>query len=175
MPARRASASARILPFDLNVEAKGYLGNVLKHRPPPAPPSYRDLEAAGLVAPEDDADRWFRPEERLTARWLRSRGLDVLSVQRREGQHLKTPDAVASGFAITVETKSAVATTNAVVQRIRAARWQARHVVVDIRGARATPAIAEAGLQSAVRMYGALLDEVVVVVSDDLGLGWWRG
>ena len=36
-------------------------------------------------------------------------------------------------------------------------------------------AIADAGLQTALRLYGHHLDEVVLIVSDDLAVGWSHG
>ncbi|MEP6816374.1 MAG: hypothetical protein ABI873_12570 [Marmoricola sp.] len=151
------------------------MGDLFKVGQVPVPPSYDELANAGLVAPEDDADRWFSPEEQLTAAWLRDRGLGVRSVQRREGRYLKTPDAAAPEFAVTIEAKRAVATNNAIVQRIRSARWQARHVVVDLRGSGASRGLAESAMRAALRMYGTQLDEVILIVADDLGVGWSHG
>ncbi|MGH3446202.1 MAG: hypothetical protein ACRDQA_25195 [Nocardioidaceae bacterium] len=96
-------------------------------------------------------------------------------MERRAGQHLKTPDAVAPEYSVTIETKCAVATMNAIVQRIRSARWQARRVVVDLRGGGAGQTLAEAALEAALRMYGQHLDEVALVVADDLGVGRTHG
>lgn len=88
---------------------------------------------------------------------------------------LKTPDMFATAFGVPIETKRAVGTTNAIVQRIRSARWQARHVVIDLRGANASRTVADAGRQTALRLYGHHLDEVVLILSDDLGVGWSHG
>lgn len=57
------------------------------------------------------------------------------------------------------------------MQRIRYARWQARHVVIDLRGTGTTRGVAEGALTAALRMYGEHLDEVVLIVTDDLGVG----
>lgn len=93
----------------------------------------RLMQIAG-IAPIGDPDKWFSEVERSSAAWLRHRGLDVLSVQRREGNLLKTPDAVAVTQPVTIELKSATGTLNSIVQRIRSGRWQSRRVMVDIRG-----------------------------------------
>lgn len=167
--------SHRVLPYDVAMRPKAALGHVFKVGKEPTPPSHQELLDAGLIAPEGDPDRWFSPEEKLTADWLRSRGLEVRSVQRREGQHLKTPDAVAPEFAVTIEAKRAAATMNAIVQRIRSARWQARHVAVDLRGTGTDQALAEAALEVALRMYGRHLDETVLIVTDRLSVGWTHG
>lgn len=164
-----------MLPFDVTVTPRAPLGDVFKVGKTPQPPSYEELDNAGLIAPPENADRWFSHEEQLTATWLRDRGVTVRSVQRREGRYLKTPDAVAPEFAVTIETKRAIATINAIVQRIRGARWQARHVIVDLRGSGASRGLAETALEAALRMYGNHLDEVVLITSDDLGVGWTHG
>lgn len=128
-----------------------------------------------MIAPDDDPDRWFSPQELVTATWLRSRGLDVRSVEVRRLQGLKTPDAVAAAHPITIETKTAIGTLNSILKRIRTARWQARHVVLDLRGTGTTREAATAGLAAALDMYGEQLDEVVVIVTDNLSIGWTHG
>lgn len=76
---------------------------------------------------------------------------------------------------ITIEATRAAGNINSIVQRIRYARWQARHVVIDLRGTGSTPTSAEAGLVAALRRYGEHLDEIVLIVSDDLGVRWTHG
>lgn len=164
----------RVLPYDVAVVPDGPLGGAVSpHDGEPRPPTYDEI--AHLIAPAHDPDRWFTPEELAAADWLRSRGVDVLSLDRREGHLLKTPDAVAVTRPITIEAKRAAGNINSMVQRIRYARWQARHVVIDLRGTGSTRTSAEAGLVAALRRYGEHLDEVVLIVSDDLGVGWTHG
>lgn len=79
---------------------------------------------------------------------------------------------MAAAHPITIETKTAVGSVNSIVQRIRAARRQARHVVVDLRGTGTTRETAEAGLSTALDMYGEQLDEVVIIVTTHLAIGW---
>lgn len=61
------------------------------------------------------------------------------------------------------------------VQRIRGGRWQSRRVMVDVRGTATTAVTAQAALRSALIRYQADLDEVIIVVSDDLSVGWTHG
>lgn len=164
-----------VLPYDVAITPRAGIGNVLKGRHQPSPPSVEVLRAQGLVAGQHEPDRWFSAEERLTAGWLRGRGLEVVSVQRREGRHLKTPDAVVPSAEVTIEIKHPVATSNAIVQRVRVGRKQSRRIVIDLRGSGAYRDLAEVALSSAVRMYGDDLDEVVLIVNDDLALGWTHG
>lgn len=126
----------RLLPYEVAVAPPEPLGSVMQLDNEPHPPGSDEI--VDLIAPDDDPDRWFSPAERLAAEWLRSRGVDVRSVDRREGHLLKTPDVVAVSRPITIETKRAVGSINSIVQRIRYARWQARHVVIDLRGSGTT-------------------------------------
>ena len=168
-------ASAPVLPFDVAVGPRSVLSGSVVKGPPPTPPTYGDVLAEDLVAPEYDPDRWFLPSELPAVTWLRSRGLDVRSVRCRTGQALKTPDAVAPDHHVTIEIKTAVGSPNSIIQRIRTARWQARHVMVDLRGTGTTREAAAAGLAAALDMYGMHLDEVVIIVTDNLAIGWVHG
>lgn len=161
------------MPYDIVADPPRILGSVAEPYNLPVPPRYTDI--ADLIAPAEDPNRWFSPEELSTAEWLRGRGLDVASVERRTGHLLKTPDAVAVGHPITIELKRAVGTANSIVQRLRNARWQARHVVIDLRDTGTTLDLAGSALSSALRMYGDHLDEVVLILSNDLSVGWHHG
>jgi hypothetical protein len=163
----------RFLPFDHDFRFVGTLGNLLNPDNPPNPPTFEELAEAGVIAPADDPDRFFNKAERATAAWLRSRGLDVLSVNRRTGQRARTPDAVIAGEPVTLETKGAVASENSIVQQIRGGRGQSRRIVVDARSENANLATAQAGLAHALRHYGQQLDEVVIVLTDGSAVGWW--
>ncbi len=166
------AAPLRLLPYDVAVatpwalEAPGATKQ-------PTPPSYE--EVADRIAPSTDPDKWFSPIELRTANWLRSRGLDVRSIERREGHLQRTPDAAAAIHRATVELKSASGSVNSIVQRIRDGRWQSRHVVVDIRGTGATLTTAEAGIHHALIRYQRDLEDLVVLVTDDLSVGWSHG
>lgn len=163
----------RLLPFDHDFLYRGELGDLKDPDNPPNPPSYQDLRDAGVIAPEGDPDRYFDADEQLAATWLRSRGLDVLSVDRRTGNAERTPDAVISGLPATLETKTAVATENAIQARVRSGRGQSRRIVIDARAADAGLWIAQAGLDTALRHYGQQLDEVSVILGDGTSLAWW--
>ncbi len=175
MTEQATAAPSRVLPFDVDHVFEGVLGGLGRPDRPPAPPAYSELEAEGLIAPDEAPYRWFSPEEAYTAEWLRGREFPVLSVQRREGQYLKTPDAVAVRVVVTIETKTADCSANAIAQRIRAGRKQARRVVLDLRGAGATLDDARGGLNLALGRYGLHLDEVLLVLADDLAVGWFHG
>lgn len=165
----------RVLPFDVDHPFDGNLGGLVRADRPPAPPSYEELDTQGLIAPVDDPDHWFSPEEVATASWLRDRDCPVRSVRRREGQHHKTPDAVAMHVAVTIETKTADSSGNAISQRIREGRKQARRVVLDLRGTEATIKEAQAGIDLALGRYGQQLDEIVLILADDTAVGWAHG
>lgn len=175
MPEQQTSAPARVLPFDVNHVFTSTLGGLVRPDRPPTPPTYADLEAEGLIAPADDPGRWFGHEEAATAAWLHDRGCPVLSVKRRQGQHRRTPDAVALHVAVTIETKGADSSANAIAQRIREGRKQARHVVLDLRGTGGAIDDARAGLDLALGRYGQHLDEIVLVLADGLAIGWAHG
>lgn len=161
-----------LLPVDVSVATPRPLA-ATAHDKPPTPPGYG--EVVDGVAPENDPDKWFTMAERATAEWLRNRGVDVRSVERREGHLLKTPDAIAGSAPITVEFKGAIGSVNSIVQRIRQGRWQARHVVVDVRNTGTTRATAEDAVRRALVKYQADLDEVIIIVANDLSVGWTRG
>ncbi len=175
MTEQPTAAPSRVLPFDVDHVYEGLLGGLERPDRPPAPPTYEELEDEGLIAPADDPYRWFSPEERSAAEWLRDRQCPVLSVRRRDGQHRKTPDAVAVHVAITIETKTADSSTNANAQRIREGRRQARRVMLDLRGTAASLDEARAGLNLALGRYGQHLDEILIVLADDLSVGWSHG
>lgn len=161
-----------VLPRDQTVETPWSLegGDIEKRA---TPPSYEEI--ANGIAPADDPGKWFSEIERSSAAWLRGRGVDVRSVQRREGHLLRTPDAVAVATPVTIEIKGATGSLNSIVQRIRDGRWQSRRVMVDVRGTGANAATAEAALRTALIRYQRELDEVVIVVSDGLSVGWTHG
>jgi len=94
-------------------------------------------------------------------------------VDRRPGHHQRTPDAVIEAVPVTLETKTAVATENAILAGIRTGRHQSRRIVVDARIGDLQQTIARAGLGHALRQYGRHLDEIVIILGDDSGLGWW--
>jgi hypothetical protein len=165
----------RLLPYDVDAGSALRIGATHSADRPPNPPTYDQLTADGLVAPVDDPDRWFSEEEKHLAEWLRSRGVVVLSVQRRMGQRERTPDAVLGEGAATVELKHVVASVTAIVRAVRLGRGQSRRVVVDIRGPRADVGLALVAIRRAVRFYGSWLDEIVVVVNDDRSVGWTHG
>lgn len=175
MSDRSAEQPQRVLPFDIAVGPRSVLSAGVIKGPPPTPPTYEEVSTEGITASSDDPDRWFLPAERSVADWLRNRGLDIRSVRERTGHALKTPDAVATSQNVTFEFKTAVGSTNSIVQRIRTARWQARRVVIDVRGTGTTREAATAGLAAALDMYDAHLDEVVIIVTDNLAIGWTHG
>lgn len=161
-----------VLPCDLTVETPWSLeGGDIERRA--TPPSYEEI--ANGIAPADDPDRWFSEIERSSAAWLRGRGVDVRSVQRREGHLLKTPDAAAVAMQVTLEIKGASGSLNSIVQRIRDGRWQSRRVMVDVRGTGTDAAAAEAALRTALIRYQRELDEAIIVVSEDVSVGWTHG
>jgi hypothetical protein len=55
---------------------------------------------------------------------------------------------------VTLEIKHPVATSNAIVQRVRVGRKQSRRIVIDLRRTGANRDLAEGALDSAIRMYG---------------------
>ena len=175
MTEQQAAVPFRVLPFDVDHVFEGVPGGLERSDRPPAPPTYAELEAAGLIAPADDPDRWFSPAEASTAAWLRGRDCPTLSVRRLEGRYRKTPDAVAAHVAVTIETKTADSTANAITQRVREGRKQARRVVIDLRNQGSHLDDARAGLDLALRRYGLHLDETLLVLADDLAVGWFHG
>lgn len=167
-----AAAPLRLLPYDVTV-ATPWAFDAPGASKQPTPPLYEEI--ANHIAPVADPDKWFSPVELSTANWLRRRGLEVRSIERRAGHLQRTPDAAAAIHRTTVELKSASGSVNSIVQRIRDGRWQSRRVVVDVRGTSTTPATAETGVHRALIRYQGDLDEVVVLVTDDLSVGWSNG
>lgn len=166
------AAPLRLLPYDVAVATPWAFDTPGATRQP-TPPSYEEI--AGHIAPLAAPDKWFSPAELSAATWLRSRGLEVCSIERREGHLQRTPEAAVAIRQTTVELKCATGSVNSIVQRIRAGRWQSRRVVVDVRSTGTTLATAEAGVHRALIRYQGDLDEVVVLVSDDLSVGWSHG
>lgn len=142
-------------------------------------PTAVELESAGKVAPRDDPDRYFSERERATAQWLRSRGVEgVRSVDRRMGQHEKTPDAVfdhPDGLA-TVEFKDPDKPTAQSVRRsARSGRKQSGLIVIDYRDELGTGMERETGIEgmrAAVRNYGAEIEQMIVILGDGTPIGW---
>ena len=140
------------------------------------PPSYVELAAAGLLAPLSNPwahfDRPLRAGERVIAGWLQERGIVVRSVAV---DVFRTPDAVIDDVRMTVEFKTvgrgAADAAGAIYQRIRHARAQSPHVVVDVRGTAATRNDANRAVMRALRNGGRDLREVAVV-GDGFVLSW---
>lgn len=176
MPGESDDAARRVLPYDIDFRMARPLGATHSPERPPNPPSHAELIELGLVAPRDDPDRWFNSQEKQLADWLRRRGIGLLSVRRRMGEHERTPDAVITNEPVTVELKYCpVASVTGIVRAVRLGRGQSRRVVVDVRGPRADPALALAAIGRALRYYGFWLDEIVVVVTEGQSIGWWHG
>lgn len=130
---------------------------------------------SNLIAPASDPYRWFSDDERRLAEWIQDRGASVRSVERREGQRERTPDAVLTPASKTVEFKKSVCSTTAIVREVRSGRKQSRRIAIDARGRGADKGVATPALAGAIKLYGLWIDEVVVVTSDDCSLGWWYG
>lgn len=165
----------RLLPFDVDLGVVRTVGATASRDRPPSPPTYVELVEAGLVAPGNDPDLSFNSAERSLAEWLRQRGLKVLSVQRRLGTYERTPDAALPEHQATVELKRATTSLTAMVRSVRLGRGQSRRVLIDSRGQGGDVGWALTSIATAVRYYGAHLDEIVVVLSDDQSVGWWHG
>lgn len=93
----------------------------------------------------------------------------------RRGSPLRWQHAVAMHVAVTIETKAADSSGNAISQRIREGRKQAGRVVLDLRGTEATIKEAQAGIDLALGRYGQQLDEIVLILADDTAVRWAHG
>lgn len=173
VPVEQDPSRLRLLPFDLDYRHIGQLGDMKDPNNPPNPPTYVDLVTAGVIAPEADPDLFFDADEVRTAEWLRLRGLHVLSVDRRGGHAERTPDAVIAGLPATLETKTSIASENAILTQVRSGRGQSRRIVVDARKGNIDVGTAQAGLAHALRQYGRQIDEVAIILGNGTGLAWW--
>lgn len=140
------------------------------------PPSVAELEAARLVAPDDDPYRYFSPKERVLADWLSAHGITGLrSVRARDRPGKPTPDAVfdhVDGWA-TLEMKTLDSPAeNAVRAGVRSGRKQSPIVVIDGCGVAIPPDRATTALRKAIRVHGVDLRQVIVVLADGSALGW---
>lgn len=136
------------------------------------PRSYAELDADGLLALLSDPWRYFDRRELDVAWWMLAHGILVRSVGVDDRP---TPDAVIDAARVTVEFKSvAPGSANpagAAYQRLRHARNQAQHVVIDVRGTGCTRGDANRAVVRALRNGGRDLREVTVV-GDDFVLSW---
>lgn len=140
------------------------------------PPSANHLIQEGLVATNDDPDRFFAGSERSIAGWLRAKGVrELRSVRERSVENEPTPDSVFDQFGVTntLEMKALdQPTEGALSGAIRRGRRQSPIVVVDGRSVQISRGVAEAGLRRAVRSYGNDLRQVLVVLDDEAVIGW---
>lgn len=144
-----------------------------------------DLRTEGLVAPASDPDKYFSQSELESVQWLRSNGVDVVSVLERDRDGVKTPDCVALVADVPVEIKGvSKPSENAVYKQIRRADEQSGHVFVDASQSGVTREVAESALRNAVRMRGAHMIEVTILVeranpstpnSRDVVVSWSHG
>ncbi|MGW6376245.1 phage minor head protein [Rhodococcus sp. NPDC055112] len=159
-----AAAAAPILPQGIVIDDVAPGGD-----PEPASTwvSVDELRAADLVAPDDDPDRHFNEFEKVTAERLRALGLDLVSVKERVGKGEKTPDSIAVVAGETVELKyTTAATENAITVQIRRGAKQSSRIVVDAVDAPGmTAEVAIAAIRSNVRVRGARLAEIAVLIS----------
>lgn len=182
-----AAATAPILPQGTVIDGEKPGGSAPKQ----ARKTPDELRALELVAPTDDADRYFDEENKAkgkparpeteAAEWLREKGIDVLSVSRAGGEHGKLPDALAIVADRTVEVKTvAAASGNAIAKAIRRGSDQSDRLFVDAAPAGMPIAVAEEGLRNGIRVAGARLVEIVVLVQlanqstaqDEVVLSW---
>lgn len=180
-----------ILPRGREIEGEVPGGSAPKKRRKSAD-KLRDL---GLVADPDEPDEYFdkdnknrrkpgRPET-MAADWLRSHGIDVLSVDDASGTHGTVPDALAVVADQTVELKTVTAATpSAVAEAITRAKKQSDRVLVFVANAAMTPADAEAGMRNGIRDAGQYMTEITVVIAlsqqgpsgaEDIVLSWAHG
>lgn len=135
--------------------------------------------------PTYDPNRYLSDAAKRTADWLRMHGVEVLSVLERGGNLEKTPGAVAVAGDVTLEFKDASRpTANAVTKQIRRAAQQAAHIVVDAKSANIPIEIAEQALRSTIRMRGARLAEILIILqmpdpqnpeADGVAVSWAHG
>lgn len=140
------------------------------------PPTVDELNAEGLIAPENDPYCYLNEEERAIAQWLADRALTgVRSVRARDRPGEPTPDAVfdRDERLATIEMKTLKSPSDgAVYNGLRYGRRQSRIVVIDGRPTGITPDIATSGLHRAARIHGVDIDQAIIVVTDGPALGW---
>ncbi|WP_301119594.1 hypothetical protein [Mycolicibacterium fortuitum] len=156
-------------------------------------PTYRELVGAGVLAPPDDPYRFFdadnkrrgkpgRPEESI-AEWLRSKGVELCSVDENTPQiQGKIPDSVIKAAQVTAEIKTIGALTQQqsddglaarrIGAAIRDAGLQSAYAVIDARNVEAHPGQIAAGIRSGVHHRGAALTQVIVVLAAGQHLEW---
>ena len=144
-----------------------------------------ELRTEGLVAPASDPDKYFSQSELESVQWLRGNGVDVVSVLERDRDGVKTPDCVALVADVPVEIKGvSKPSENAVYKQIRRADEQSGHVFIDASQSGVTREVVESALRNAVRMRGAHMIEVTILVeranpsapnSRDVVVSWSHG
>ena len=182
---RRAEASQRraeknaVMPADVFVRATP--GGTPVN--PAQIPTYEDLVEFKKIAPKRDADRYFEPHEKKIADFLRSRNLDVRSVD--EFKKRKSPDAVAVVKKTPIEFKTLTPSDGTTYSRLAFSTHaqniavKSRHGVIDARGTNLTAAQAREELAVVIAEHGVNLDELMVIVPGadgfDVAVSWVRG
>jgi len=132
------------------------------------PPSARDLRDAGVVG---SAWEHMSATERRTAGWLHDHGLRLVSVRARPRG--RTPDAIALDFEATVEIKGLKSSSsNALRQRLRAARRQSRRIVIDARDVALTESRALEVVASELHRRGGDYGEILIMFRDGSTVSW---
>lgn len=173
-PSTRALGSAddddSVLPVGRRVIAAVPAGS--RSTGSPRSPEY--LRNQGAVAPADDADRYFTPDETETANWLRSQGYEVLSVSEQGGSDGPRPDALLGNEDVTVDFKR-VGSDNVATMRglLRHGRHQTHRVVFDLRSAGVDEERAVSIMQELAAVHGKDFLELAIRFSAD-GVVSWR-
>lgn len=160
----------RLLPVDEDFTYDGEL----RSQGPASPFTYTQLDALGIVAPEDDPHVHFSQAERAIATWLSEHGIEVRSVADADDIG-RTPDAVFVGSLQTVEFKTLGSTrTTSIRNAAKEARHQSHRVLIDGRKVNLTSEQAKAGLARALGISGLDLLELALILGDSTGVGWSR-
>lgn len=146
------------------------------------------LIAWNAIAPDTADERWrhFEAHEMEIARWLRTRGIDVLSV--REFKRRRAPDAVVLPTLVPVEFKTlhpgvgrGVARFNhkTFINRVDDLSEKCRRGLVDTRQTDATADQVVRAIAESVSAFGARMCEFAAIVGDSSGrdnaVGWRCG
>lgn len=161
----------RVLPIDERFEYDGALGAQGSRKRF----TYDALETLGRIAPEDDPDRYFEPEELVIAEWLRAAGHTVRSVD--DSNDLPTtPDAVIDGARVTVEFKTLErSTTVAARNAATTARKQSERIVINAGPVGLPDELAAEALARVLGLIGGVIEEIAILRADGTSVGWTRG
>lgn len=133
-----------------------------------------EVDRVGPGVVDERASRFAPPERRL-ADYLAGEGRAVAAIHDGFGREGRRPDAAVDGVETEFKSLDPGASNTTVKAALTSAKGQARHAVVDARGAGLDSKEAERGLRRFLGTPHATSMAAIRIIGDDFDLDWKRG